>query len=115
MKRLKILAVITFLASACALPAQTPKLATVANGVDDHYNHLKSFKAAFTEIYQGPGISRNESGTLWLKKPGRMRWEYHTPREKLFLIDSQTAYFYVIGDRQAKKTPAKNLDDLRSP
>jgi outer membrane lipoprotein carrier protein len=83
--------------------------------VDDHYNHLKTFKASFTEIYQGDGISRTESGTLWLKKPSRMRWEYHVPREKLFLIDSQTAYFYVTGDRQAKKTPAKNLDDLRSP
>jgi len=33
----------------------------------------------------------------------------------LFLIDSQTAYFYVTGDRQAKKTPVKNLDDIRSP
>jgi len=95
--------------------SQSPDVRAVARMVDDHYNHLKTFKASFTEIYQGDGISRTESGTLWLKKPSRMRWEYHVPREKLFLIDSQTAYFYVTGDRQAKKTPAKNLDDLRSP
>jgi len=88
---------------------------SIARSVDDYYNHLKSFKAAFTEVYQGPGISRTESGTLWLKKPGRMRWEYHVPREKLFLIDSQHAYFYVTGERQARKTPLKNLDDIRSP
>ena len=94
---------------------QPADVRTTAHAVDEHYNHLKTFKAAFTEIYQGDGISRTESGTLWLKKPSRMRWEYHVPREKLFLIDSQTAYFYVTGDRQAKKTPAKNLDDLRSP
>jgi outer membrane lipoprotein carrier protein len=101
----------------CALNARTqsPDVRAVAHAVDEHYNRLKTFKAAFTEIYQGDGISRTESGTLWLKKPSRMRWEYHVPREKLFLIDSQTAYFYVSGDRQAKKTPAKNLDDLRSP
>jgi len=95
--------------------SQSPDVRTAARMVDEHYNHLKTFKASFTEIYQGDGISRTESGTLWLKKPSRMRWEYHVPREKLFLIDSQTAYFYVTGDRQAKKTPAKNLDDLRSP
>lgn len=95
--------------------SQSSDVRAVARMVDDHYNHLKTFKASFTEIYQGDGISRTESGTLWLKKPSRMRWEYHVPREKLFLIDSQTAYFYVTGDRQAKKTPAKNLDDLRSP
>jgi len=97
------------------LQSQAASVRTTAHAVDEHYNHLKTFKAAFTEIYQGDGISRTESGTLWLKKPSRMRWEYHVPREKLFLIDSQTAYFYVTGDRQAKKTPAKNLDDLRSP
>ena len=95
--------------------AQRVDVKHLAGAVDDHYNHLKSFKAAFTEIYQGPGISRTESGTLWLKKPGRMRWEYHVPREKLFLIDSQHAYFYVTGDHEARKTPVKNLDDIRSP
>ena len=95
--------------------SQSPDVRAVAHMVDEHYNHLKTFKASFTEIYQGDGISRTESGTLWLKKLSRMRWEYHVPREKLFLIDSQTAYFYVTGDRQAKKTPAKDLDDLRSP
>jgi outer membrane lipoprotein carrier protein len=97
------------------VPGQAAGVRETAHLVDEHYNHLKTFKAAFTEIYQGDGISRTESGTLWLKKPGRMRWEYHVPREKLFLIDSQTAYFYVTGDPQAKKTPVKNLDDIRSP
>jgi len=105
-----------FVAASCvSVAAQQPKVGQTARAVDEHYNHLKSFKAAFTEVFQGDGISRTESGTLWLKKPSRMRWEYHVPREKLFLIDSQTAYFYVTGDRQAKKTPVKNLDDIRSP
>lgn len=102
-------------ASCISVVAQQPNVGQTARAVDEHYNHLKSFKAAFTEVFQGDGISRTESGTLWLKKPSRMRWEYHVPREKLFLIDSQTAYFYVTGDRQAKKTPVKNLDDIRSP
>jgi outer membrane lipoprotein carrier protein len=87
----------------------------VARGTDEHYNQLKTFKTEFTEVYQGPGVSRTESGTLWLKKPGRMRWEYREPREKLFLTDSHTAFFYVPGERQARKTPLRNLDDIRSP
>jgi len=112
--RISILAlVILFCASSSQ--AQQPSVGAIAHSVDDYYNHLKSLKAAFTEVYQGPGMSRTESGTLWLKKPGRMRWEYHSPREKLFLIDSQHAYFYVTGERQARKTPVKNLDDIRSP
>ena len=94
---------------------QADSVSKLAHAVDEHYNSLKSFKAAFTEIYQSPGISRTESGTLWLKKPGKMRWEYHEPQEKLFVSNSQTAYFYVPGERQARKTSVKKLDDLRSP
>jgi outer membrane lipoprotein carrier protein len=94
---------------------QQGEIKTLANAVDQHYNQLKSLKSLFTEIYQAPGISRTESGTLWLKKPGRMRWEYKQPTEKLFLADSHTAYFYVPGERQARKTSIKNLDDIRSP
>ena len=99
------------------MPAESQQRSVeqVARAVDEHYNHLKTFKAEFIEIYQGDGISRTESGTLWLKKPARMRWEYRVPREKLFLIDSQNAYFYVTGDRQARKIPVKKLDDIRSP
>jgi outer membrane lipoprotein carrier protein len=96
----------------CGLETGIPE---IARAVDDHYNNLKNFKTEFIETYEGPGISRTESGTLWMKKPGRMRWEYRQPRQKLFLTDSHTAYFYVSGDRQAKKTSLKNLDDIRSP
>lgn len=94
---------------------QAANAKTVAHNVDEHYNQLQSSKAAFTEIYQAPGVSRSESGTVWLKKSGKMRWAYREPREKLFLTDSENAYFYVLGERQARKTSLKKIDDLRSP
>ena len=98
-----------------SLRSNAATVADIARHTDEHYNNLKSFKADFTEIYLGPGVSRTESGTLWLKKPGKMRWEYKNPTQKLFLSDSHTAFFYVPGERQARKTPLKNLDDIRSP
>jgi outer membrane lipoprotein carrier protein len=98
---------------------------SIAAAVDEHYNHLRSLQAEFTEVYRGSGMERTEAGTLWLsksgralggvKKPGKMRWEYRSPREKLFVSDGKDAWFYVPGDRQARKTDAKKLDDLRSP
>jgi outer membrane lipoprotein carrier protein len=88
---------------------------TLAAAVDAHYNHLRSLEAEFTEYYRGSGMERTESGTLWLKKPGKMRWEYRSPREKLFVSDGRDAWFYVPGDRQARKTAAKKLEDVRSP
>jgi outer membrane lipoprotein carrier protein len=90
-------------------------LHTLAHAVDDHYNHLRSLQAEFTEVYRGAGADRMESGTLWLKKPGKMRWEYRSPKDKLFLSDGKDAWFYVPGDKQARKTPVRKLEDLRSP
>jgi outer membrane lipoprotein carrier protein len=99
---------------AIPLTAATP-IDDIATRVDRRYNDLRTLSADFVETYRGLGMSRTESGTLWLKKPGKMRWDYRQPREKLFLTDGKTAYFYVPGDRQARKTAVKNLDDLRSP
>ena len=88
---------------------------SIAAAVDAHYNHLRSLQAEFTEVYRGSGMDRTESGTLWLKKPGKMRWEYRSPREKLFVSDGKDAWFYVPDDRQARKESAKKLEDIRSP
>ena len=83
--------------------------------VDDHYNHLNSLRAHYTESYAGMGMVRSEEGTLLLKKPGRMRWSYAAPVGKVFVLDGKFAWFYTPGDAQATRVPAKQLDDLRSP
>jgi len=86
-----------------------------AQAIDEHYNQLHSLEAQFTETYRGSGMERSESGTLWLKKPGKMRWEYRSPRAKLFVSDGKNAWFYVPGDKQARETPVRKLEDIRSP
>ena len=95
--------------------APTPDVKSVAAAVDAHYNHLHSLEAEFIEVYRGSGMDRTESGTLWLKKPGKMRWEYRSPKEKLFVSNGKDAWFYVPDDRQARKESAKKLEDVRSP
>jgi outer membrane lipoprotein carrier protein len=108
--------VLILLALAPALAAN-PSLDVhaIAQAVDNRYNHLQTLQAEFTETYRGAGIERSESGALWLKKPGKMRWEYRFPKEKLFLSDGKDAWFYLPGDRQVRRTSVKRLDDLRSP
>ena len=87
----------------------------VVRRVEDHYNHLTSLRAHYTERYSGMGMDRTEEGTLLLKKPGRMRWSYAAPVGKVFVLDGKFAWFYTPGDAQATRVPAKQLDDLRSP
>jgi outer membrane lipoprotein carrier protein len=103
------------LAVVTAVPAPAEDIHEIARAVDGHYNHLRSLQSDFTEIYQGDGPERVESGTLWLKKPRKMRWEYRSPKEKLFVSDGQVVWFYLPTERQLRKTSLKKLDDLRSP
>ena len=103
-----LFAVITF-------PAHAEDIHRLARAVDDHYNHLRSLQSDFTEIYRGDGPERVESGTLWLKKPRKMRWEYRSPSEKLFVSDGQAVWFYLPAERQLRKTALRKLDDVRSP
>ncbi len=106
--------VLGFVACAAA-GGQAPSAMAMAAKVDAHYNHLHSLTAHFTERYRGMGIDRTETGTLTLSKPGRMRWEYDAPSGKIFVLDGKHAVSYTPGDSQALRTPAKQLDDLRSP
>jgi outer membrane lipoprotein carrier protein len=100
---------------AFALPTYAQDIRQLARAVDDHYNHLRSLQADFTEIYRGAAAERVESGTLWLKKPRKMRWEYRSPKEKLFISNGKLVWLYLPAERQARKTELKKLEDLRSP
>jgi outer membrane lipoprotein carrier protein len=120
-----ILMAAIFMAATLGAGAAAEDVHSIAAAVDEHYNHLRTLQAEFIEEYRGLGMERTESGTVWLaksgrapgglKKPGKMRWEYRSPREKLFVSDGRDAWFYVPGDRQARKTEARKLDDIRSP
>jgi outer membrane lipoprotein carrier protein len=112
--RSRAAALIFLLAGSLSLTAQTD-VHVLAGKVDQRYDNLRTLEAKFTETYSGAGMNRTESGTLLMKRPGRMRWDYDQPRPKVFLTDGHTAWFYVPGEKQVRRTPVKQLDDLRSP
>jgi outer membrane lipoprotein carrier protein len=67
-----------------------------------HYDALEGFEADFTQRYERKILRRavEESGRVIVKKPGRMRWEYRTPEEKLFVTDGSRSYFYLPIENQ---------------
>ena len=60
-----------FLVFALALlsaAAMAEDVQSIAQAVDEHYNHLRTLQTEFTEVYRGSGMERTESWTLWLAK-----------------------------------------------
>jgi outer membrane lipoprotein carrier protein len=86
------------------------------DGLQNRYGKMKGLAADFTQLYHdSSGRQLREQGTLLLKKPGKMRWEYRQPEQKLFLTDGKKVYFYVPAERQVTITTIKEADDPRIP
>jgi outer membrane lipoprotein carrier protein len=84
--------------------------------IEARYNNARTLQVNFTETYQVAGHPRPpESGTLTIKKQGKMRWDYSHPEGKLFISDGRNVFLYTAGDNRVEKVPLKNTEDMRVP
>jgi outer membrane lipoprotein carrier protein len=74
----------------------------LARKVEGRHRRLVDMTARFVQRYRSGLIGQEivERGTLSLKQPGRMLWEYRDPERKTFVSDGSTCWFYVPADRQ---------------
>jgi outer membrane lipoprotein carrier protein len=84
-------------------------------GLEDRYNGSQTLQLSFTETYSQRGRARVEKGELYLRKPGKMRWQYTSPAGKLFVSDGKFIYSYAPQDGRAEKMKLKEADDMRAP
>jgi outer membrane lipoprotein carrier protein len=91
-------------------------LDTLLKRVETRYNSAKTLQVLFHEDYTPPGrAKRTESGTLVLRKPGKMRWDYDQPKGKLFVSDGKYLWLYTPLENRAEKMKLKESDDMRAP
>jgi outer membrane lipoprotein carrier protein len=88
----------------------------LARTIDAHYHLATTLKARFYEKFSdGGGAASAESGVVYFSKPGRMRWEYESPEQKLFIVDGTNVWFYVPADRTASRAKIAESSDWRTP
>jgi outer membrane lipoprotein carrier protein len=86
-----------------ARPAVIPQDAqAVLSDFDARSRTIRDFTARFTQTYRSGALGRAivESGTVKVKRPSRMLFEYVKPDKKIFAADGDSYYFYVPRDRQ---------------
>jgi outer membrane lipoprotein carrier protein len=99
---------------AAASPARDVN--SVRQALEARYQHARTLRASFFERYtDGNGGSSAESGTVYFSRPGRMRWEYESPEQKLFIVDGTNVWFYVPADHTASRAKLKESSDWRTP
>ncbi|HEV3481859.1 MAG TPA: outer membrane lipoprotein chaperone LolA [Candidatus Acidoferrales bacterium] len=88
----------------------------VRSALEARYQRARTLKAEFYERYSdGSGGVAAESGVVYFSRPGRMRWEYESPEQKLFLVDAKNAWFYVPADHTASRAKVRESSDWRTP
>ena len=107
------LLILTFFSS---LPSVNGGVAPVQKSLEARYRHARTLKAEFFQRYSdGSGGVSAESGVVYFSRPGRMRWEYESPEQKLFLVDGKNAWFYVPADHTASRAKIRESSDWRTP
>ncbi len=91
-------------------------MGSIVRSLEARYHSATTLKAVFLERYrEGRQDARIESGTVYFRQPGRMRWEYESPEEKLFVGDGKTVWFYVPADHTVTRARMKESTDWRTP
>jgi outer membrane lipoprotein carrier protein len=111
MRALLIVAFLVVSPAALASDAET-----AVHALEARYQRAHTLKAIFFERYSdGSGGVSAESGTVYFSRPGRMRWEYESPEQKLFIVDGTNVWFYVPADRTASRAKLRKSSDWRTP
>lgn len=78
----------------------------VLDRLQQHYKATRSFSARFGETITRPGVPPvRRSGTIYYKKPGKLRWEFEGPQPETIVSDGKTIYDYDPGLNQVVETP----------
>jgi outer membrane lipoprotein carrier protein len=116
MRNLSLVAALSVVAAGMTLSAvqapPAPAAADVAAALQRKYDTIRDFSADFTHNYEG-GVLRkkvSERGTMMVKKPGKMRWNYTSPEEKVFVSDGRRIYLYVPADKQVMVSDVPEQD-----
>jgi len=104
---LALLTLALFAAPAVAQPATT-SLDDVVRGVEGAYGKMTDLKAEFTQTAFNKSLNQTipASGTVYLKKGGKLRWEYAEPTPQVVVSDGKTIWLYTPTLNQVNTGPA---------
>jgi outer membrane lipoprotein carrier protein len=110
---------VVVLAPAGPLAAQTPapapragqpapSLDDAVKGVESAYGKLNDLKAEFDQTAFNKSLNQSipAQGTVYLKKGGKLRWEYADPTPQQIVSDGKTVWIYTPALSQVNVGPA---------
>jgi outer membrane lipoprotein carrier protein len=87
---------------------QTPSLDDVIRNIEAAYGKINDLKAEFTQTAFNKSLNQSipAQGTVYLKKGGKLRWEFADPTPQQIVSDGKTVWIYTPALSQVNVGPA---------
>ena len=91
------IALVLLLALALPVTAQTPTLDDVVRGVEGAYGKMTDLRGEFTQSALNKSLNQtiDAKGVVYLKKGGKLRWEYAEPTRQEIVSDGKTIWIHT--------------------
>ena len=110
MKRLLTAMIVCLLvaATSAAQTAPPPSLDDVVRGLEGAYGRINDLKAEFSQNAFNKSLNQTipATGAVYLKKGGKLRWEYTQPTPQEIVSDGKTLWVYTPTLNQVNVAPA---------
>lgn len=95
MRRILILALLSF----CSLTVQ----AAATQDLQRFFNKVQRYSARFDQVTLDEALNpiQESSGSLWIERPGKFRWNYTAPYEQHIVGDGKQVWVYDVELKQA--------------
>ena len=102
MKRITVFSLMGIVLLLCSHAQAAMTADAVAKKVQSLYDRTTSMEAHFvqTASMKTLSISEQDHGMVYMKKDGKIRWEYKSPKEQLIVSNGKTIWFYMPSDKQ---------------
>lgn len=102
------IALAMLLALALPVAAQTPTLDDVIRGVEGAYGKMTDLKGEFIQSALNKSLNQtiDAKGVVYLKKGGKLRWEYVEPTKQEIISDGKTIWIHTPQLNQVNTGPA---------
>ncbi len=102
-----------------ALPGSAFALDSIAivEAIQKQYDATHTFKARFVQkaYLKVLGQSQTAEGDVFIKKPGKMRWDYNSPDRQILVSDGQDLWLYLPDEKEVTKMNVKSIYSSNTP
>jgi outer membrane lipoprotein carrier protein len=95
----------------CSLATSMLHAGAAKDSLLNFFTNVHTVNAAFTQevLDVDRNVIQQSSGTMWLSRPGRFRWDYDKPYKQLIVADGERVWLYDVDLEQVTVRKVDNV------